>query len=325
MGAGCVKPEQDGPPTGPGSDAPTLPARIGLLGLARSPDWHQYLAIGLAQLGYRENIDYFIEYRFGAGDRELLDEYARELIALPVDLVVTIDTPAAQAVAHESGAIPIVMAVSGDPVAVGLAESRARPGKNATGHMTASVELSRKRVQLAKDLFPSLGVIGFVSDPSNPVRKLEWDETQAAAIELGMTALEFHISSGDDVPHVFEAASVAGTGAIIVAGEAFLGTHRQLIMDSATKHSLPVVFEVESMVRAGGLASVGVSFPVMLERSAVTVDKILRGTPPGVIPIQRAIDLEGGIVVTVNRVAAESWGLLPLRPRVGAQITHWVE
>jgi len=245
---------------------------------------------GLADLGYAEGRNLVIVYRSADGHAERFPELAAELASQKVDVIVTRGTPATNAARNAAGAIPVVMATMGDPRAI--VQSYARPGGNVTGLTTFSTELSAKRVELLKELVPTLSRVALLHNMANPAVPAEWEETKAAARALGIEAELLDVRASGALPGAFAEASQHHAGAIVVGADGLMQANRQVVVDLAARYRLPAIYPDREFVEAGGLATYAVSFPDMYYRFAAYIDKILRGVKPAEIPVEQPMRLE---------------------------------
>jgi putative tryptophan/tyrosine transport system substrate-binding protein len=270
------------------------PKRIGLLipgtaatFSARTDAFRQ----GLRDLGYSEGQSIALEYRYADGKFERLPELAAEMLRLKVDVIVTGDTPAVQALKKLTGTVPIVMGNVADPVAVGLVASLARPGGNITGLTTLALDLDGKRLELLKEIMPKMARVSFLWDPTNPAMTNRFKEVQAAsrALEIDLQSLE--IRNQKELERAFEAALREKTGAFL-APNTIVVAHGKEIADFAAKNRLPVVYDTREFTETGGLMSYGPSFPDLWRRAATYVDKILKGAKPADLPVEQPTKFE---------------------------------
>ncbi len=280
--------------------------RIGVLHLGSPPDpWVEGLREGLRELGYTEGRNITIEYRWAEGRADRLPELAAELVRLPVDVVVTMAGPAVQAVKQRTASIPIVMAVSGDPVGLGLVPSLARPGGNVTGVSLMSADLAAKRLQLLKEAVPRMVRVGVLFNPSEPPSGPEMEETRAAAAVLGLTLQPLEARDAGDLERLFATASHERANGLITFAHTFAFSHRSRIAGLAAKHRLPAMYGWPEFVEAGGLMAYGPRLSDVLRRAAAYVDKILKGAKPADLPVEQPTRFE----LVVNMKTAKSLGL----------------
>ncbi len=260
---------------------------------------------GLAQLGFAKGRDYVTEERSAMGSPDRLRGLADDLVKLNADVIVTRGTPAAQAAKAASSTIPIVMAASGGPVETGLVQSLARPGGNVTGLSAFTTRVSAKRLELARELVPSLSRIGFVNNFSNPVSQGQFEETKRAALTLGIEAVFLDVRNVADIEQMFAKVGDRQLGALMIANDAVNFANRDLLVRLAAVMKLPVIFASREFVDAGGLMSYGVSYPHLYFRAADFVHKILRGAKPADLPVEQPTQLE----LVVNLKTAKALGL----------------
>jgi len=246
-----------------------------------------------------------IEYRYADGDDDRLGALARELVVAPVEIIVATDGQAIQAAKDATSTIPIVMISSGDPVGVGFVQSLERPGGNITGLTSLSTELAPKRLQYLRDIYPALTRVGVLANPENSVRKLEWERTRQAAESLGLRAQPLFVSETSEIEPAVRNAVADGVDGLMVFGDTVLVNARDKIFALTAEYRIPVMYEGSRRVLDGGLISYSPALEERYRRSAIYVDKILRGASPADLPVEepRAFEL------TVNLSTAESLGL----------------
>jgi putative ABC transport system substrate-binding protein len=197
------------------------------------------------------------------------------------------------------------MATSGDPVAVGLVASLARPGGNITGNSILGPDLIGKRLELIKELVLGVSRVAVLSNPTNPMYGFHVREAEAAAKTLGIALQVLEARSPDDFDRVFHAATSGRAGALLVFGDPVLTANRTRLANLATKSRLPAVYELSGFAEAGGLANYGPSLPEMFRLAAIYVDQILRGAKPADLPVQQPSKFE----LVINIRTAKALGL----------------
>jgi putative ABC transport system substrate-binding protein len=260
---------------------------------------------GLRQLGYVEGQSYVIEYRSAEGRAARFPEFASELVASKVDVIVTRGTPAALAAKNTTATIPVVMAAIGEPLDTGAVASLARPGGNVTGFSSFVTELSGKRVELFKEAVPSVTRLGFFSNMSNPVVPPQWEETKKEARSLGIATELLDVRSKEDIGRAFEAVSRSRVDGLLVGIDAVTQEHRKLIGDLARQQRVPTLCASRDYVEADGLLSYGVSYPDLYHRAAGLVDKIFKGAKAGDLPVEQPVKFE----LIINLMTAKALGL----------------
>jgi putative tryptophan/tyrosine transport system substrate-binding protein len=260
---------------------------------------------GLKEYGWVEGQNITFEYRFADGKDEALPQLAAELVQLRLDAILTDSTPATQAAKDATQTVPIVMAVSNDPLASGFVASLNRPGGNITGLSIVTTELAGKRLQLLTEMVPGLARVAVLSKPSNPSHALLLKQTQAAAQSLNIELHVVEAAAPDKLDSAFAAITATRAGALIVLADAmFFGQSPRLVAFTATAR-LPALFPEEQVAQAGGLMAYGPSIPASFRRAGAYVDKILRGANPGDLPVELPLTFE----FVINLKTAQALGL----------------
>jgi putative ABC transport system substrate-binding protein len=276
--------------------------RIGWLSGGSPPAGVRALQQGLRDLGYVEGQNLVIEQRHAEGNDERLPALAVELVRLKVDVLVTAFTPAALAAKDATTTIPIVMAGVSNPVERGLVASLAQPGGNLTGlSNTPGPGFGGKQLELLKEAVPALSRVGVFWDSTFQAL----GELEAAAQALGMTVLSADIQKPEHVEAAFATMLQERAEALFVTAAAPNVRHLQQIVDFATAHRLPTMLSNRSAVEAGGLMSYFLNWTALRRRSAVYVDKILKGAKPADIPVERPTTFE----LVINLKTAKAFGL----------------
>ena len=216
-------------------------------------------------------------------------------------------------------AIPIIT-VSADPVSTGFVTSLARPGANVTGLAIMHTELSSKRLEILTQVLPTARRIALLVNPANPATPVVRRETEARALALGVKLLLFEASAPERVATVMAAVAKEHPDALVVQGDPVFFMTRQQLLEAAARQRLPAMWELRGFVEAGGLMSYGADLNELYRRAATYVDRILRGTKPGELPVEQATKFE----LVVNLKAAKAFGLT-IPPSVLARADHVVE
>ncbi|TMK76169.1 MAG: ABC transporter substrate-binding protein [Actinobacteria bacterium] len=283
-------------------------ARIGYLAgnLAANPPQHEAFRQGLRDLGYVEGRNVVIEYRSAEGNFERLPALAAELVALKADVIVTSETPAALAAKQATRTIPIVFSFAVDPVTSGLVTSLARPGGNVTGLATLVPELVGKRLEQLTQAVPGVSRVAVLWQPGSQVERTEKDvlkRAEVAARELGVQ-LQF-VEAPADIDRAFSDMTRARAGALTSLGGPMFFNERRRLVDLAAKNRLPAVYGLREYVDAGGLLSYGPNGVDLYRRAATYVDRILKGTKPGDLPVEQPTKFE----LVINLKTAKALGL----------------
>jgi putative ABC transport system substrate-binding protein len=279
---------------------------IGLLG-ANTPStasqWVAAFVQRLRELGWTEGRTAAIEYRWAEGRSERFAEIAAEFVRLKVDVIVTWGTASVVAAIQVTSVIPIVFASAGDPVGTGLVASLARPGGNVTGLSNQAADVAGKRLELLREVVPGLR-LAILANIGSPIGVLQMREAQAVARTLALEFATLEIRRAQDIAPAFEALK-GRANALYVVSEPLVSTHRVRINTLALAARLPTMHDYREYVEAGGLMSYGPNFPDLFRRSADYVDKILRGTKPGDIPVEQPTKFD----LVVNITTAKALGL----------------
>jgi putative ABC transport system substrate-binding protein len=259
----------------------------------------------LVELGYVEGRNVVIERKSGEGNRDRLMDLAADLVRQQVDVIVTAGTPAAFAAKNATSTIPIVLGAISDPVGVGLVASLARPGGNATGNSLMAPDLSAKRLDILHTLAPGISRFAILWDSSNPGMAERVRETKIAADQSHIVMHTVGPRNLDELDTAFADLLNARPDALLVTAEAFTRQHLARILDFASSHKIPAMFEESSFVAAGGLMSYGPDYQDVFQKAAIFVDKILKGAKPADLPIEQPTKFE----LVINLKAAKALGL----------------
>ena len=290
------------------AQAPPPVRRIGLLSgsspSANAPSY-QAFQLGLRDLGWIEGKNISIEYRYAEGRHDRFPDLAADLVRLKVEVIVTTATSDTLAAQKATRAIPIVMVAGGDPVASGLVESLARPGGNVTGLSQMLQELSGKRLALLKEMVPELSRVAVLWNPQSASATLNWKENQQPARQLGIQLHSLEVRTPEELDKAFEAATKARAGALAILPDPVISTNLKRIVAFAAKSRLPSIYQTSEFADAGGLATYGPDRADLFRRAATYVDKILKGTKPGDLPVDQPTKLE----LVVNLKTAKALGI----------------
>ena len=301
---------------------PAKVATIGFLGAGTPVLWSQWVAAfvqRLRELGWIEGRSVAIEFRWAEGRTERFTEIAAEFVRLKVDVIVTSGTPTVLAATQATSVIPIVFATAGDPVGAGLVASLARPGGNVTGLSLQITDLAGKRLELLREVIPSLRRLAIMGNVGNPSTVLEIGEVKAAAQTLGLEVTTFDIRRAEDIAPVFEGLKGRVEG-LYIPSDSLVNTNQVRISNLARGAQMPTLFSVEESVKTGGFMSYGPNRPAMYRRTAEHVDRILRGAKPGDIPVEQPTKFD----LVINLTTAKALGLT-VPPTLLARATEVIE
>jgi putative tryptophan/tyrosine transport system substrate-binding protein len=269
--------------------------RIGLLAFGTfQADREQPFLQGLRDLGWIEGKNISIERRYANESYSRIDDMAADLVRLRVDVIVVRDSVANKPVAQATKTIPIVAAVSGNPVEADLIDSLARPGRNITGLSNISPQLAGKRLELLKEVVPGISNVAVLGPPDNP----DWKELAFAAHQLEIRLRKLQIQKADQFEAAFESAVKGRVEALIVLPSSTTNYHQQKIVELAAKSRLPSIYGISAYVNTGGLMSYGPSLSALQRRAAYFVDRILKGAKPADLPVEQPREFE--LVINLN-------------------------
>jgi len=271
-------------------------ARVGVLengSPATFPERVEALRRGLAEFGYVDGQTLVLEYRWAEGKTADLPRLAADLVRLKVDVIVAATTVAALAAKEASSAIPIVFAVTADPVGVGLVSSLPRPGRNATGLTTANVEIAPKRVELLKELTGGkLSRAAVLFNPGDASNVIAARALQDAARTLGLSMKPLPVNGAQDFEAAFTAMISDRIDGLLVAAGALMDPYARQLAELAARFRVPAMYGARGFVEAGGLVSYSADFSDNYRRAAAYVHKILRGAAPSELPVEQSSRFE---------------------------------
>jgi ABC-type uncharacterized transport system substrate-binding protein len=260
---------------------------------------------GMRELGYVEDSNFVVEWRFAEGRYDLFPEFAAEFARLRVDTIVTSVSAAVLSLRQANPNIPIVMGYSIDPVAQGLVPGLARPGGNTTGLASALDEIMAKQVDLLVLAVPKLTRVALLINPTSPGSSIVGKSVEAAAQQAHLSVLLAKAQNAEEIRSVFDTLTKERVDAMIVQVDAFFFAERQRIAEFALRNRLPSIFGNREYAEAGGLMSYGDSIREFLRRAASFVDKIIKGGKPGDLPVEQPTKFN----LVINRRTADALGV----------------
>jgi putative ABC transport system substrate-binding protein len=285
----------------------TPPRRIGVLspGPTLQPQQYQGVWTPLRDLGWKEGENLIFERRWAEGRPERLAPLARELVALDVELIVTVGIEATVAARKATGTIPIIMLSAADPVGAGLVASLAHPGGNVTGISMVGPELEAKRVALLREIVPSVRRVAVLVDPTTAVSGYSRRDSESALAGLGVQPLFIEVTSADGLGRAVAAAVERGAQALVIHRDVLFALNRAKLMDAVLRHRLPTVVEDRAMLDPGGLLAYSIDEDDQLRRFTAFVDRVLRGAKPADLPVEQPTKF----TLAVNLRTATALGL----------------
>jgi putative ABC transport system substrate-binding protein len=279
---------------------------VGFMGAATASTWSRWVAAfvqRMGELGWIEGRSIAIEYRWAEGRSERYAEIAAEFVRLKVDVIVT-SGGAVLAAKKATSVIPIVFAVAADPVGGGLVASLARPGGNVTGLSSQMADTGGKKLELLRDVVPSLRTLAILANVGYPASVLETSEVQAAARTLGLEVAMAEVRRAEDIAPALEALK-GRVEALYVGNDPLMATNLNRINTFALAARLPTMYGIRERLESGGLMSYGPNITELFRRAAEFVDKILRGAKPADLPVEQPTKFE----LVINLITAKALGL----------------
>jgi putative ABC transport system substrate-binding protein len=265
--------------------------------------WTAAFVQRLRELGWVDGRTVAIEYRWAEGRNDRFPEIAAEFVRLKVDVIFTAGTGIAAA-KQATTVIPIVFALSNDPVGSGLVASLARPGGNVTGLSTQLTDVAGKRLELMRTFIPELRRLAIMFNAGFPDAVVEAREVQVSAKSIGVETTNFEIRRAEDIEPSFEGLK-AQTDILFVCSDPLAIANRNRISSFALASRLPAMYGFREFVEAGGLICYGPNVPSLFRRAGDFVDRVLRGTKPAEIPIEQPTKFD----LIINVTTAKAIGL----------------
>jgi putative ABC transport system substrate-binding protein len=294
-------------PLGARAQESTKLLTIGFLGAntaSAQKDWTAAFVQRLSELGWNEGRTVAIQYRWVEGRFDRAPELVGELLRMKVDIIVTHGTPDVLAAKQATSEIPIVFALTGDPVANHLVASLAHPGGNVTGLSIQSSDLAGKRVELLREIVPGLAQVGLLMNVANTNTPLELREAESACGKLGLQLKTIEVRKGDDISVGIDAKR-GSVQVLYVTQDPLLNSNLVRINAAALAARLPTLFSVSEAVRGGGLMAYGPNVAENFRRAAELTDKILRGAKPADIPVEQPTKFD----LSINLKTARALGI----------------
>ena len=270
-----------------------------------SEPWRAALREGLRELGWIEGSNLHTEYRYAEGQSERLRDLVGDLIRQKVELLVVAVNTDALIAAKATTTIPIVMAAAGDPVATGLVDSLAHPGRNVTGLSQMATDLAAKRLQLLKEVAPNTARVGVLWNPQDGTSSIIWRDIQLPARRMNVDTQSMPVTAVGEFETAFGKATDAKIDALFILPAPVFVQNEKPIADFAINRRIPSIFHLPEFVRLGGLMAYGPDRVDLFRRAATYVDKILKGAKPGELPIEQPTKF----VTTINLKTAKAIGV----------------
>jgi putative ABC transport system substrate-binding protein len=264
---------------------------------------------GLREVGWIEGHNLAIEWRFAEGSFEPIPRLAAELVNLPVDLIVATPTAAALAAKEATRTTPVVFVQVADPVASGIVANLARPSGNVTGLSTMAPDLSGKRLSLLKEALPGASRVAVLWNKPSQGAALVFQEMLRVQGQVGLELDDIGVADRGELAEAFAKAVHRSAAAVMVIDDPVIASLNRPVVELAARHRLPIFSQYSSYVDAGGLMAYGPSLVALYRRAATYVDRVLRGTHPGELPIEQPSVYE--LVINLNTANALGLDLAP--------------
>jgi putative ABC transport system substrate-binding protein len=299
--------------------------RIGvLMGVANDSEGQVRIAAFkqvLQTLGWTDGYNVQIDVRWTGGNvADRIRANAAELVSIIPDVILANGTPVSTALRRESQSIPIVFVAVTDPIGSGLVSNLARPGGNITGFTVFEYAMAGKWIEIIKEAAPSVSRIGLLHNSTNPAVSGFFPQFRDAARLVGVPLTVLDVRSAGDIERELNAFAERPNGGLIVLPDPFTSAHREMIINLTALHRLPTVYPFNLFAKGGGLISYGPDIIALFQRAASYVDRILKGKPPGDLPVEQPIKYE----LIVNLKTAGTLGL-DLPPTLLARADEVIE
>src|SRR5262245_22876449 len=281
---------------------------VGMLNAGSSEGYDQSHAVfrqSLRDAGYVEGRNVTFELHWANNQYNRLSGLATDLVRRRVAVIVAVTTPSARAAKAATSDIPIVFAMAGDPVKLGLVASLNRPDGNMTGVSLLVSELVPKRLELLHEAVPGAAAVGFLANPKNPNTASDIRDVEAAAASLGRKLHMFDAATDGDFENAFATMVKQRVEALLVASDPFFNSRYDRLVKLSARHALPTMYSWREFAAAGGLMSYGNSIADALRQVAVYVARILQGEKASNLPVQQAVKVE----LVVNLKTAKALGI----------------
>jgi putative ABC transport system substrate-binding protein len=261
---------------------------------------------GLGESGYVDGRNVAIEYRWAGNRLDRLPAMAADLVHRQVTVIAATSTPAALAAKAANTNIPIIFETGGDPVQLGLVASLNQPGGNVTGVTQLNLEVLPKKVELLRELLPTVGVIALLINPTDSVyAEMQSHQALAAAHTFGLDLRVLNASTERDFGSVFADLIHLRAGGLVIGEDAFFNSHTKQLAALTVHHSMPAAYKSREFVAAGGLLSYGPDAADAYRLAGVYTGRILKGDSPADLPVQRATKVE----LFINLKTAKELGI----------------
>ena len=284
--------------------------RIGVLMTAPESDfeYQNFFKIFFKQLqdlGWIEGRNLRIDYRRAGADPDRIRTFAKELVELKPDLLVSQNTPTTAALLQQTRTIPIVFIVVSDPIGSGFVGSLPHPGGNVTGFTNFESGMTGKWLELLKEIAPRIGRVALMFNPDTSPYQYYWRPFQSSASSSAVMPIEAAVHDDAEIEDTFVALAREPVGGLVLVPDAFNVVHRELIISLAARYRVPTLYFYSYFATAGGLIFYGIDLGDLFRRAAPYVDRILKGEKPAELPVQAPIKFE----LVINLKTAKTLGV----------------
>jgi putative ABC transport system substrate-binding protein len=277
------------------------PRRVAvLMGIAEDAEGQ-----ALAERNWQDGRNIRIDLRWGAGDMSKISAYASELVGLSPDVILATNTPTARVLKQATATIPVVFAGLSDPIADGIVESLAKPGRNITGFTSFNAALAGKWLQLLKEAAPGVGHVAVMYNPATAPYAIFLPVLETVAPQVAMMLERAPVSSSAEIEQAIGKVAASPGGGLVIMPDVFMQLQRDLVFSLTTRHRLPTMCPTRTFVTNGGLMSYSSNFDELFREAASYVDRILRGEKPRDLPVQDPAKYE----LVINLKTAKAIGL----------------
>ena len=287
---------------------PAMPV-IGFMSSGSATPWAHLVAAlrdGLKEIGFFEGQNVAIDFHWADGQYDRLPTIAAELVRRKVAVIVAVGgAPAVLPAVAATPTIPIVFSIGGDPIKLGIVPSLNRPAGNATGVYLFTTDIEAKRLGLLRDLVPTSALIGVLLNPNNANAETQSKDVQEAARAIGQKIQIVHAGTEAALGTTFTTLTQMRADALLVGGDPFFNSRRNLLVLHATRHGIPAMYDQREFVQAGGLMSYGTSLSDAYRQIGIYTGRILRGEKPADLPVVQPTKFE----LSINLNAAKAFGL----------------
>jgi putative ABC transport system substrate-binding protein len=260
---------------------------------------------GLQALGWTDGRNVHIDYRFSSADLDLTRKSAAELVGLTPDVILANSPLVLRALRQQTSTIPIVFALVVDPVGEGFINSLAQPGGNITGFTSLEYPMSGKWLEVLKEIAPSVRRVSAINQAENVTGAGYLHALESAALTMGVQLIAAHVRDAAEIERAIAATASQSNGGLIILPSPLALVNREMIVKLAAQHRLPAVYPFRYFIASGGLMSYGVDTVEVFRRSALYIDRILKGEKPAALPVQQPTKFE----LVVNLKTAKALGL----------------